>query len=68
MARRPSFYGNKQRTLEAKRTAAVMLLTYRRTLDGLTAEDLARTTGISVPEASSMLERERLVRGSRSHG
>lgn len=60
-----SSYGSKARTVEQKRTFAVMLVTQRRSIDGYTADDLARTSGISLPEATAMLERERMIRAAR---
>jgi len=58
-------FSRQARSLEQKRTFAVQLVTMRRTLDGYTAEDLARASGLSVPEAAAMLERERMHRGVR---
>lgn len=55
-------YGNKQRTMDQKRAAALQLVVMRRSLDGYTAEEFARVTGLSLPEASAMLERERMHR------
>lgn len=66
MRRSRSTFGNQARTAEQRKTAAVMLLTMRRTLDGFTAEDLARATGIAPDEATIMLERERMHRGVRA--
>lgn len=60
MARRP--YPPKQRTLDQARAFATQVLVYRDSLDGYTAEDLARSTGLGLPEAQAMLERERLRR------
>lgn len=67
MRRSRSTFGPKARTVEARKTSAVMLLTQRRSLDGFTADDLARATGIAADEAAMMLERELLHRGAR-HG
>lgn len=61
-------YGSAQRTLDQKRAAAVQLVTMRRSLDGYTAEEFARVTGLNLPEASAMLERERMHRERVRHG
>jgi hypothetical protein len=64
---KPKRYTSGHRSADAIRTKAVMLLTYRTRLDGYTAEQFSRETGLSLPEATALLERERLMRGAR-HG
>jgi hypothetical protein len=58
-------FGNKRRTQQDKRVALQSLLVMRRTLDGLTAEDLARTHGLPVAECGAALEAQRAVREAR---
>ena len=57
-------YGNRKRSSEEKKAAAQQLLTYRRTLDGLSCDDLARSYGLSVPDAQALLEGEKLRRSA----
>lgn len=51
---------------EYKRTRLVQLLTLRENIDGLTAADLSRMTGLPEPECQPALERERLFRARRA--
>lgn len=46
------------RTREARRVQLVQVLTYRRSLDGITAADVARWTGLSEAECADALQRE----------
>jgi hypothetical protein len=57
-------FGNKKRTRAEMRTAAISLLALRRTLDGLTAADVSRTTGVPEPEAAQLLEEARKRRAA----
>lgn len=61
-------YTSGQRSQDQKRTAAVMLVTMRASLENYTAEDLSRATGLALPEASSILERELMTRRARANG
>lgn len=54
-----------QATLQ-QRVKLTQLLTVRPSVDNLTAADLVRWTGLSEPECSTELERERLRRGART--
>lgn len=56
-------FGNKRRTQQDKRVALQSLLVMRRTLDGLTAEGLARTHGLTVAECGAALEDAKARRG-----
>lgn len=51
------------RTATARRTNALMMLTMRDDLDGLTAAGIARSYGLSEPEAAAMLDQARARRG-----
>lgn len=53
---------SKRMTLEYNRVRMTQILTMRPSLDGLTAEHLARSCGVPEPEARVALERERLFR------
>ncbi len=55
------------RTTLEKRVQLTQLLVMRQSIDGLTADDLVRWTGLSLPECHTELERERLRRMPR-HG
>lgn len=44
------------------RAAALQMLTFRVSLDGLTPEGLARSYGLSLPDATELLKRETLRR------
>lgn len=53
------------RTTLEKRVQLTQLLTMRASLDGLSADQLVRWTGLTLPECSTELERERLRRAPR---
>lgn len=46
------------RTKQDRRVQLVQVLTYRRSLDGITAADVARWTGLSEAECADALQRE----------
>ena len=46
------------RTKQDRRVQLVQVLTYRRSLDGITAADVARWTGLSEAECAEALQRE----------
>jgi hypothetical protein len=51
-------YGNKKRTRADMRAAALQMLTFRASLDGLTPEQLSRSYGLSLPDATDLLNKE----------
>lgn len=55
-------YGNRKRTKADMRAAALQMLTFRVSLDGLTPESLSRSYGLSLPDATELLKRETLRR------
>lgn len=57
-------YGTRKRTGADKRASALQLLVFRRTLDGLTAADVARMTGVPEPEAARLLDEARKRRAA----
>lgn len=50
---------SKPRTQQERKSALFQMLVLRRSIDNLTAEDLARTSGLSVHNVAPMLEAER---------
>tara|TARA_B100000378_G_scaffold274063_1_gene267923 strand:- start:403 stop:549 length:147 start_codon:yes stop_codon:yes gene_type:complete len=44
------------------RGSALMMLTMRQSLDGLTAEQISRSYGLPIPEAADLLKKETLRR------
>lgn len=55
-------YGNRKRTKQDMRGSALMMLTMRQSLDGLTAEQISRSYGLPIPEAADLLKKEKLRR------
>ena len=47
-----------KRTKQDRRAQLVQVLTFRRSLDGITAADVARWTGLSEAECADALQRE----------
>lgn len=63
--RRASF-GNKKRSKIEQRTAAMMMLTMRQTLEGVNIESLMRAYGLSEAQAFEMLAAEHKRREQRA--
>jgi len=57
-------YGPKKRTKADKRTSLFVMLTMRRSLDGITVDGLVRSYGVDAAEAIQMLENEQARRAA----
>lgn len=57
-------YGSKQPSKIAMRAACMTMLTMRPTLDGVEPHTLVRCYGLTLPEATAMLETERKRRAA----
>lgn len=55
---KPGFYGTKTRTRAQVRAALVQMLVLRRSLDGVTAGDLARSYKLPLSEIDQLLQAE----------
>lgn len=58
-------YGSKQVSKAHNRTALMQVIAYRENLDNISAESLARSYGMPVPEVAQLIENEKHKRAGR---